>query len=364
MKLTKISHVDLCFPTCKETLALRRSLTALAGSGAAKTPSAAQEVAKCGSKTGCTTRNTPKAAPPAATAAPTTARAPTASAKTDVSQSPTRPASATPSTPRRMGATGPTGRAVSSSPLRTPRQREPKSLFEVAQPLLEPHTSKEKRALALGALSRCLREGASPHRWDGPETPLRAAVGAQSSEMARLLIHARADPNEKDAKGVCVLHSASFDGLTDLCQTLLKGRADANAADQHGQTAFFFAPSSSVCDILLEHKANVNAVNQKGQSPLHLASRAGLSEVLMWFAPRISREIVDLRDIHGATAAYYARHAGVSADFLTKHKLSTIDAASEPATSSRRGARLEEDKGRPRWESARPPLPPLLERDH
>ncbi|CAK9097356.1 unnamed protein product [Durusdinium trenchii] len=400
LKQEKIDRTGL------ETLALRRSLTALAGSGAAKTPSAAQEVAKCGSKTGCTTRNTPKAAPPAATAAPTTARAPTASAKTDVSrrpslcstssggsdvtgctsgcassctsgcstasrransnvsakakvakftkpkddashafsrgavstrirsQSPTRPASATPSTPRRMGATGPTGRAVSSSPLRTPRQREPKSLFEVAQPLLEPHTSKEKRALALGALSRCLREGASPHRWDGPETPLRAAVGAQSSEMARLLIHARADPNEKDAKGVCVLHSASFDGLTDLCQTLLKGRADANAADQHGQTAFFFAPSSSVCDILLEHKANVNAVNQKGQSPLHLASRAGLSEVLMWFAPRISREIVDLRDIHGATAAYYARHAGVSADFLTKHKLSTIDAASEPATSS------------------------------
>ncbi|CAK9097550.1 unnamed protein product [Durusdinium trenchii] len=341
LKQEKIDRTGLVGSCCDETLALRRSLTALAGSGAAKTPSAAQEVAKCGSKTGCTTRNTPKAAPPAATAAPTTARAPTASAKTDVSrrpslcstssggsdvtgctsgcassctsgcstasrransnvsakakvakftkpkddashasQSPTRPASATPSTPRRMGATGPTGRAVSSS-----------------------HTSKEKRALALGALSRCLREGASPHRWDGPETPLRAAVGAQSSEMARLLIHARADPNEKDAKGVC-----------------------ANAADQHGQTAFFFAPSSSVCDILLEHKAAVKTM-VKERSPLHLASRAGLSEVLMWFAPRISREIVDLRDIHGATAAYYARHAGVSADFLTKHKLSTIDAA-------------------------------------
>ena len=35
-------------------------------------------------------------------------------------------------------------------------------------------------------------------------TPLRCAVQAQDTEMAKLLIQARADPNERDAKGVCV----------------------------------------------------------------------------------------------------------------------------------------------------------------
>ena len=35
-------------------------------------------------------------------------------------------------------------------------------------------------------------------------TPLRCAVQAQDTEMAKLLIQARADPNERDAEGVCV----------------------------------------------------------------------------------------------------------------------------------------------------------------
>ena len=34
-------------------------------------------------------------------------------------------------------------------------------------------------------------------------TPLRSAVQAQDSAMARLLLQARADPNDRDAKGVC-----------------------------------------------------------------------------------------------------------------------------------------------------------------
>lgn len=68
--------------------------------------------------------------------------------------------------------------------------------------------------------------------------------------------------------------------------------------------------------MLLEHKGNVEAVNQKKQSALHLASRAGFTEVLHWLAPRVSSEILEMRDVHGATAAYYARHAGVSCDFL------------------------------------------------
>ncbi|CAE7783281.1 ANKRD36C [Symbiodinium sp. CCMP2456] len=272
------------------------------------------------------------------------------------------------------GATGSTRRASSGSPLRRSRPRgAPPSLYQAAEPLLSASAStstKEKRALALGAISRALKDGAPPDKWDGPETPLRAAVQARSVEMARLLVEARANPNETDAKGVCVLHTASFDGVADLCRTLLQARADANAADQHGQTALFFSPLSSVCDVLLEHKANVNALNQKGQSALHLASRAGLTEVLVWMAPRVSRDVVDMRDTHGATAAYYARHAGIPSDFLVKHRLLVVE--STPASSAERTRRRtsresemqETGRGRARqnWSGpSRAPLPTLLE---
>ena len=46
-------------------------------------------------------------------------------------------------------------------------------------------------------MARCLARGASPHRWDGPETPLRGVVKAKSAEMARLLMDAKASPNEQ-----------------------------------------------------------------------------------------------------------------------------------------------------------------------
>eukprot|EP00435_Cladocopium_sp_Y103_P010105 s2483_g2.t1 len=264
-------------------------------------------------------------------------------------------------TPRRSASGEPAQRSA------TPRRSRAK-LFEVAQPLLQPGIPKEKRIIALSAFARCLKEGASASHWDGPQSPLRSAVQAQDSDMARLLLQARADPNDRDAKGVCVLHSASFDGLSDLCQSLLKARADANAADQHGQTAFFFAPNSVVCDVLLDGKADVNAVNQKGQSALHLASRAGLSEVLHWMAPRVSSEVLELRDVHGATAAYYARHAGIGYDFLVRHKFSA-EAAGEEKSEKRAGRHSEPvesqvrgERTRSSWTSSRATaLPPVLE---
>eukprot|EP00439_Symbiodinium_sp_Y106_P032819 s4352_g3.t3 len=297
--------------------------------------------------------------------------APSPSTARQRSQSASSPAVTPRGTSGTTGSTGSTRRASSGSPLRRSRPRgPPPSLYQAAEPLLSASASKEKRALALGAISRALKDGAPPDKWDGPETPLRAAVQARSVEMARLLVEARANPNETDAKGVCVLHTASFDGLADLCRTLLQARADANAADQHGQTALFFSPLSSVCDVLLEHKANVNALNQKGQSALHLASRAGLTEVLVWMAPRVSRDVVDMRDTHGATAAYYARHAGIPSDFLVKHRLLVVE--STPASSVERTRRRvfreselqETGRGRARqsWSGpSRAPLPTLLE---
>merc|ERR1719471_2607285 len=81
-----------------------------------------------------------------------------------------------------------------------------------------------------------------PNAWTGPGSPLSAVVKAGRVDLARLLLRARADVNERDTKGVTALHVATFDGNSDLCKVLLVGRADVNACDRHGQTPLFFVP--------------------------------------------------------------------------------------------------------------------------
>jgi len=154
---------------------------------------------------------------------------------------------------------------------------------------------------------------------------LRGAIQARQPELVQLLLQARADPNESDAKGVSVLHTASFDGQTALCKLLLQAKGDANVADRHGQTPLFFAPLRHVCEVLCQHRADVNVMNQKAQSALHLAGRAGLGEVLAWLGGHVSRALLEARDMHGATAAYYARHAGIQTSFLVKHRLMNFE---------------------------------------
>jgi len=126
-------------------------------------------------------------------------------------------------------------------------------------------------------------------------------------DLARLLLRARASVNERDAKGVSALHVATFDGNTDLCKVLLTAKIDVDGCDRYGQTPLFFAPNREICKLLIERRADVTVLNRKGQSALHLAGRAGLPEVLAWLTSRVSKQLVDLKDMHGATARNYAQ---------------------------------------------------------
>lgn len=219
-------------------------------------------------------------------------------------------------------------RLASESPYRRRTaavKQAPADLYDVVQPLLQPGSSSERQQTALTAVAQALRSGASPNKWQGPTTPLRNAVQVQHADLTRLLLTARANPNEKDTKGVGVLHIAAFDGQPELCKLLLDSKAEANMVDQHGQSPLFFAPLSGVCEVLCGRKADVNLMNQKGQSALHLAGQAGLDQVLVWLAGRVSKPVLELRDVHGATAAYYARHAGVQPEVLIKSKLVNLE---------------------------------------
>ncbi|CAJ1389971.1 unnamed protein product [Effrenium voratum] len=86
-------------------------------------------------------------------------------------------------------------------------------------------------------------------------SPLTTAVRAGNVECTKVLLKARASPNEQDDKGVSPLHLATFDGNPDLCKALLFYRADVDACDRHGQAPLFFAPSKDVCKLLLERRS-------------------------------------------------------------------------------------------------------------
>lgn len=166
---------------------------------------------------------------------------------------------------------------------------------------------------SLQSLQRYLRRHPEASEvWRGSGATLGLVVKAGRPDLAGALLRAKSNPNDRDKKGVTSLHLAVFDGNADLCRVLLGARAEVDACDRHGQTPLFFAPTRDVCKLLVDRKSDVGILNRKGQSALHLAGRAGLQDVLEWLAPRVSRSLVELRDVHGATAGDYAREAGMS----------------------------------------------------
>lgn len=171
----------------------------------------------------------------------------------------------------------------------------------------------------LRAVEHALRHGAaSPSLWEGPGTPLRAAVQSRAIDLVVTLLQARGDPNERDEKGVHLLHLASFEGQAEICRALLSSKADVNARDCNGQTAMFFAPSRAVCTTLYNSHADLSLLNVQGQSAVHMAAQAGLADVLVWQSNHAARGLLCLRDNSGGLAVEYARQAGVRADVVER----------------------------------------------
>jgi len=158
------------------------------------------------------------------------------------------------------------------------------------------------------SIQRVLKNGPVA-QWPGPGSALSVAVRAGRVDLARVLLLAKANANQRDDKGVSPLHLAAFDGNVGLCRVLLVSRADVDSRDRHGQTPLFFSPSREVCKLLVEKRADLTLLNHKGQSALHLAGRAGLQEVLAWLSMRVDKAFLDLKDTRGQTARGYVAQA-------------------------------------------------------
>lgn len=180
-------------------------------------------------------------------------------------------------------------------------------LYQVARPMFDQHSSAAEQQGAFRVFQQVLQHMKEPpDSWSGPGTPLGAAAKAHRSDVGRVLLRARADPNACDSKGVSPLHITVFDGSYEFCKLLLGAKANVNICDRHGQTPLFFAPTTEICKLLVAQRADITKLNRRGQSALHLAARAGLYEILDWLGSRVSKALLDLRDAHGATARSYA----------------------------------------------------------
>jgi len=107
----------------------------------------------------------------------------------------------------------------------------------------------------------------------GGSTALLFAARSGDSESARMLIAAKADPNDKLPDGMSALVEAAYSGRSELAEFLLDNGADPNSAGS-GFTALHAAVLKSELDLvkaLLKHGANPNAQIAKGM-PLRRAS--------------------------------------------------------------------------------------------
>ena len=117
-------------------------------------------------------------------------------------------------------------------------------------------------------------------------TPL---MGAQSTDIVRLLLVNDAPVNMSTETGVTALHVAVNRGNTEAVKLLLDYRANVNAkcpsthGGWEGWTPFHVACRNGNLDIvglLLAHVADVNAKSDKGDTPLSLARKNQHAEVV------------------------------------------------------------------------------------
>merc|ERR1719504_491055 len=116
-------------------------------------------------------------------------------------------------------------------------------------------------------------------------------------EMANLLLDAGAIANDADVSGSTALHYAAGRSPAIL-RTLLDWKADAEKADDHGETPLMWARGEKAVQMLLEAGADPLARNASGLTALMVASRNG-SEDTVSALVSVPEVEIDARDASG-----------------------------------------------------------------
>jgi ankyrin repeat protein len=125
-------------------------------------------------------------------------------------------------------------------------------------------------------------------------TPLSVAA-MFSSEMVKLLLEGKADPNEVDNNGNTPLKTGVECGGLETTKLLLLHKANVNVANKMCKTALFEAitrQNAPLVNLLLEHQASVNVSDFSGTTPLHEA---------VDYCPQVVKTLL----MHGAIVQVY-----------------------------------------------------------
>ena len=114
------------------------------------------------------------------------------------------------------------------------------------------------------------------------QTPLHAAAGGSNDcpELCEILLKHRAEINARDVDGNRPLHMACKRGHARTVELMMSHGADTSAENKYRQTPLHIAADGwndcpEICEILLKHHSEINARDVDGNRPLHMACKRG-----------------------------------------------------------------------------------------